>query len=57
MLTNPALREFRDAEGTEPELTADVIDLVKTFQSVLDRAKQRPQLQVQRGERDGGADD
>jgi segregation and condensation protein A len=45
VLTNPALREFRDAEGTEPELTADVIDLVKTFQSVLDRAKLRPQLE------------
>ncbi len=45
VLTNPALREFRDAEGTEPELAADVIDLVKTFQSVLDRAKLRPQLE------------
>jgi segregation and condensation protein A len=44
VLTNPAMRDFRDAEGTEPELTADVIDLVKTFQSVLDRAKLRPQL-------------
>src|SRR5882672_3533976 len=29
VLTNPALKEFMDAEGTEPELAADVIDLVK----------------------------
>src|SRR6478735_9935523 len=44
--SNPALKEFKDAEGTEPELAADVIDLVKTFQKVLDRAKSRPMLQV-----------
>jgi segregation and condensation protein A len=44
--SNPALKEFKDAEGTEPELAADVIDLVKTFQKVLDRAKSRPLLQV-----------
>ena len=31
VLSNPALNEFMDAEGTEPELAADVIDLVKTF--------------------------
>ena len=46
VLTNPALKEFRDAEGTEPELAADVIDLVKTFQQILDRAKSRPILDV-----------
>jgi segregation and condensation protein A len=45
VLSNPALREFRDAEGTEPELAADVIDLVRTFQQILDRAKRRPSLQ------------
>src|SRR5690349_16662655 len=44
--SNPALKEFKDAEGTEPELAADVIDLVKTFQKILDRAKSRPILQV-----------
>ena len=37
--SHPALKEFRDAEGTEPELAADVIDLVKTFQQILDRAR------------------
>ena len=44
--SNPALKEFKDAEGTEPELAADVIDLVKTFQQILDRARSRPVLQV-----------
>jgi len=38
VLTNPAIREFMDAEGTEPEIAADVIDLVKTFQQILERA-------------------
>ena len=46
VLTNPAIREFMDAEGTEPELAADVIDLVKTFQQILDRARTRPILEV-----------
>jgi segregation and condensation protein A len=44
--SNPALKEFRDAEGTEPELAADVIDLVKTFQQILERARNRPMIQV-----------
>ena len=44
--SNPALKEFMDAEGTEPELAADVIDLVKTFQQILDRARSRPILEV-----------
>jgi len=44
--SNPALKEFKDAEGTEPELAADVIDLVKTFQQILERARTRPILQV-----------
>ena len=44
--SNPALRNFKDAEGTEPELAADVIDLVKTFQQVLDRARSRPILEM-----------
>ena len=41
-----ALKEFKDAEGTEPELAADVVDLVRTFQQILERAKERPMLQV-----------
>src|SRR5256884_5013739 len=46
VLANSALKEFMDAEGAEPELAADVIDLVKTFQQILDRARSRPILEV-----------
>src|SRR5215813_9860964 len=45
--SNPALREFRDAEGAEPELSADVVDLVRTFQQILNRARTRPAFDVQ----------
>src|SRR5215467_2417877 len=44
--SNPAIREFMEAEGTEPEIAADVIDLVKTFQQVLERVRSRPIIQV-----------
>ena len=44
--SNPSLKEFKDAEGTEPELAADVVDLVRTFQEILARARSRPLLQV-----------
>ena len=44
--SNPAIRDFMDAEGTEPEIAADVIDLVKTFQQILERARNRPMIQV-----------
>src|SRR6266576_965824 len=43
---NPAIKEFMDAEGTDPEIAADVIDLVKTFQQILERARSRPLIQV-----------
>ncbi len=46
VLTNPSLKEFMEAEGTEPELAADVIDLVKTFQQILERVRTRPVLNV-----------
>src|SRR6201981_1303820 len=42
----PAIKEFMDAEGTEPEIAADVIDLVKTFQQILERVRTRPIIQV-----------
>src|SRR5258708_24025406 len=44
--SNPAIGEYMDDEGAEPELAADVIDLVKTFQQILDRARSRPILEV-----------
>ncbi|HEY6270683.1 MAG TPA: segregation/condensation protein A [Terriglobales bacterium] len=46
VVTNPSLKEFKNAEGTEPELAADVVDLVRTFQQILERARSRPILQV-----------
>ena len=44
--SNPAIREFMEDEGAEPEIAADVIDLVRTFQQVLERVRSRPILQV-----------
>jgi len=44
--SNPALKDFKDAEGAEPELVTDVVDLVKTFRAILERAKSRPVLNV-----------
>jgi segregation and condensation protein A len=46
VVSNPALKEFRDAEGTEPELAVDVVDLVKTFRELLERAKSKPVISV-----------
>ncbi len=44
--TNPAARQFEDAEGTEREIAADTVDLVRVFRDILERAKQRPILNV-----------
>jgi segregation and condensation protein A len=43
--TRPSLREFQD-EGTESEIAADTVDLVRVFREVLERVKQRPVLNV-----------
>jgi len=45
--SNPALKEFQAAEGAEPEMAADVVDLVRTFQQVLERAKSKPAFDVE----------
>src|SRR5271167_1408128 len=45
--SNPALKEFQNAEGAEPEMAADVVDLVRTFQQILERAKSRPMFDVE----------
>ena len=45
--TNPGIREFRDAEGTEQEIAADTMDLVRVFRQILERAKNRPVLDVE----------
>lgn len=44
--SNPAMRDFKDAEGTEPELAADVVDLIRVFQQILERARTRPIINV-----------
>lgn len=44
--SNPAIREFMEADGTEPEMAVEVIDLVKTFQQVLERVRTRPMIQI-----------
>src|SRR5712691_5524065 len=44
--SNPAIKEFLEAEGTDPEIAADVIDLVRTFQQVVERVRSRPLIQV-----------
>jgi segregation and condensation protein A len=46
VLSNPQLKEFKNAEGTEAELAADVVDLARSFQQILDRAKHRPIINV-----------
>jgi len=38
--------EFKDAEGTEAELAADVIDLVKVFQQIRTAPSRAPSWQV-----------
>lgn len=45
--TNPGIKEFRNAEGTEPEIAADTMDLVRVFQEILERAKNRPILDLE----------
>jgi segregation and condensation protein A len=44
--TNPAIREFINDEGAEPEIAADTVDLVRVFREILERARQRPVLNV-----------
>jgi segregation and condensation protein A len=44
--SNPTLKDFRDDAEAEPRFAVDVIDLVKTFQQVLDRVRNRPIVQV-----------
>jgi segregation and condensation protein A len=46
--TNPGFREFQDDEAAaEPELGADTVDLVRIFRDILERARNRPVLDVE----------
>jgi segregation and condensation protein A len=44
--SNPGYREFVDDEGAEPEIAADTVDLVRVFREILERARNRPVLDV-----------
>jgi segregation and condensation protein A len=46
VLSNPALKAFKDDEGAEAELAVDVVDIVRTFQQILERARNKPVLAV-----------
>jgi segregation and condensation protein A len=45
--TNPGMRDFKQDADAEPEIAADTVDLVRVFRDVLDRARNRPVLNVQ----------
>jgi segregation and condensation protein A len=45
--TNPGLREFQDDAGAEPEIAADTVDLVRVFRDILERARNRPVINVE----------
>jgi segregation and condensation protein A len=45
--TNPGIREFRETAGSDREIAADTLDLVRVFREVLERARNRPILEVE----------
>jgi segregation and condensation protein A len=45
--TNPGAREFKDDEAAEPEIAADTVDLVRVFREILERARNRPVIDVE----------
>jgi segregation and condensation protein A len=45
--SNPGQRDFVSDEGAEPEIAADTVDLVRVFREILERARNRPVLDVE----------
>jgi segregation and condensation protein A len=45
--TNPGVRDFKEDAAAEPEIAADTVDLVRVFREMLDRARNRPILNVE----------
>ncbi len=45
--TNPGIREFRQAAEDSQDIAADTLDLVRVFRQVLERARNRPILDVE----------
>jgi len=46
-LDQSGFREFQDDEGAEPEIAADTVDLVRIFRDILERARNRPIIDVE----------
>ena len=47
IFSNPQIREFRHAEGTEQEIAADTMDLARVFREILERIREKPVLDVE----------
>jgi segregation and condensation protein A len=45
--TNPGMSEFKDDEAAEPEIAADTVDLVRIFREILERARNRPVIDLE----------
>jgi segregation and condensation protein A len=45
--SNPGFKEFKGDAEAEPEIAADTVDLVRIFRDILDRARNRPVLDVE----------
>lgn len=45
--TNPGVREFKEDSEAEPEIAADTTDLVRVFSTILERARNRPIINVE----------
>jgi len=45
--SNPGFKEFKNDAAVEPEIAADTVDLVRIFREILERARNRPVLNVQ----------
>ncbi|MEQ1885974.1 MAG: segregation/condensation protein A [Bryobacteraceae bacterium] len=44
--SNPQIEQFRNEEGMEPGLAVSLFDLVKTFQTILERTKNKPLYEI-----------
>jgi len=45
--TNPGFREFQEEAAAEPEMAADTVDLVRIFRDILERARNRPVIDLE----------
>jgi segregation and condensation protein A len=45
--SNPGMSEFKDDEAAEPEIAADTVDLVRVFREILERARNRPVIDIE----------